>query len=245
MEILDVRIDNLSHSEILEKIELFLSDDKFHQIATVNPEFILEAQKDAEFKDILNNSALNVADGIGIWFAFLRFGKLLKARIAGADLMHEILKIADEKRLLVFLAINKNGLSLYEEIKDALSLKYPDIQFFGEDIDPTATNYELQTISPWRDTAEAVANHKLLLCNFGAPQQEKFINSMKNDIIGVAIGVGGSFEFITGKIRRAPKIMRILGLEWLCRLILQPKRWKRIWNAVIVFPIKILFSKKQ
>ena len=99
MNILGVRIDNLSKKEVLEKIEYFLSDGRFHQIVTVNTEFILQAQKDEDFKSILNTTDLNIADGVGIWFAFLRFGKLLKARIAGVDLMYEILRIVNEKRL--------------------------------------------------------------------------------------------------------------------------------------------------
>jgi len=231
MNILGVRVDNLSKKEVLEKIESFLTDGKFHQIATVNPEFILEAQKNAEFKNILNNSDLNIADGIGIWFAFLRFGKLLKARIAGVDLMHDILKMADEKKLSVFLAVNKNGLSSYEEACDVLSKLYPSVSFSGANLDPR---------SPYivHDTS-----YMILLCNFGAPYQEKFINSLKNDIMGVAMGVGGSFDFVTEKAKRAPRGMRIFGLEWLWRLILQPKRIKRIINAVIIFSIKVIFSK--
>ena len=243
--ILGVKIDNLQKKEILAKIELFLGDGKFHQIATVNPEFILEAQKDKEFKNILNDCDLNIADGIGIWFAFLRFGKLLKSRLAGADLLEDILKIANNKKLSVFLAINKNGLSSYEEIKKVLSQEYPDIIIAGVNLDPECHS-GLDPES--REVLNQVQNDKkkinLLFVNFGAPNQEKFINSLKNDILGVAMGIGGSFDYMTGKIKRAPKIMRIFGLEWFWRLVLQPQRWKRIWNAVIVFPIKILENKK-
>jgi N-acetylglucosaminyldiphosphoundecaprenol N-acetyl-beta-D-mannosaminyltransferase len=233
MDILGVRVDNLSKKEILEKVESFLSDGKFHQIATINPEFILQAQKDEDFKSILNTTALNIADGVGIRFAFLRFGKWLKARIAGADLMHEILHLANEKKLTVFLAANKNGLSRWEETCDALQKKYPDIEFSGANLDPlNFSSYQMP------DTG-----YQILFCNFGAPFQEKFINFVKDAKIRVAMGVGGSFDFVTGKARRAPRGMRIFGLEWLWRLILQPRRWKRIWNAVIIFPIKIIFKK--
>ncbi|HPN54471.1 MAG TPA: WecB/TagA/CpsF family glycosyltransferase [Candidatus Moranbacteria bacterium] len=233
MEILGVRIDNFSKQEILKKIESFLADGKFHQIATVNAEFILQAQKDNDFKNILNTCDLNVADTISIRYAFLRYGKWLKARIAGADLMHEILKIANEKKFSVFLAVSKNGLSSYEEIKNKLSQIYPNVNFSGADIDnQNFSSYQM----PY-------AICQILFCNFGAPRQEKFINCVKNDILGVAMGIGGSFDYITGKIKRAPKIMRYFGLEWLWRLILQPKRWKRIWNAVIIFPIRIIFNK--
>ena len=233
MNILEVRIDNFSKKEILEKIESFLNDGNFHQIVTINPEFILHAQKDENFKNILNNSDLNIADGVGIRFAFLLFRKLLKARIAGTDLMHKILKMADEKKLSVFLAVNKNGLSSYKEARDALSKKYPDIKFSGTELDPlTFSSYQIPNTA-----------YQILFCNFGAPYQEKFLNSLKNDIIGLVMGVGGSFDFVTGKTKRAPRGMRIFGLEWLWRLILQPKRIKRIINAVIIFSIKVIFSK--
>jgi N-acetylglucosaminyldiphosphoundecaprenol N-acetyl-beta-D-mannosaminyltransferase len=233
MEILGVRVDNLSRQEVLEIIESFLFDGKFHQIATVNAEFILQAQKDAEFKSILNESDLNIAESISVKFAFLRFGKWLKTRMAGADLMHEILHVANEKKLSVFLVANKNGLSSYEETRDALSKIYPDIGFNGNDINPSDSTYKPSAIS-----------YKLVLCALGSPSQEKFINSLKNDILGVAMGVGGSFDFATGKIKRAPKIMRSLGLEWLWRFILEPRyRFRRIINAVIVFPLKVMFSR--
>lgn len=232
MKILDVRIDNFSRDEVLAKIESFLSDGKFHQIATVNAEFILQAQKDGDFKNILNNCDLNIADSISINFAFLRFRKWLKTRIAGADLMHEILRMANEKKLSVFLVANKNGLSSWEETREALSVMCPNIKFDGVNLD-YENSYELR-----------VTSYKIILCALGAPFQEKFLNSLKNDIMGVAIGVGGSFDFATGKIKRAPKIMRIFGLEWLYRLFQEPKyRLKRIINAVIVFPIKVIFDK--
>lgn len=235
MDILDVRIDNLTKDEIILKIKGYLNEPKFHQIATVNAEFILQAQEDSKFKNILNNCDLNVADTISIRYAFLRFGKWLKARIAGADLMQEILKIANEKKLSVFLAINKNGLSSYEEIRNTLSSKYPNIEFGGANLNPLDfSSYDIQN-----------TKYEILLCNFGAPFQEKFINSVKDAKISVAMGVGGSFDFITGKVKRAPKIMRYFGLEWLWRLVLQPNRWKRIWNVVVIFPIKIIFNLKK
>ncbi|MEI8343391.1 MAG: WecB/TagA/CpsF family glycosyltransferase [Candidatus Moraniibacteriota bacterium] len=234
MHILGIRIDNLGKKEILEKIEFFLDEEKFHQIATINPEFILQAQKDCDFKNVISMCNLNVADGAGIGYAFLRFGKFLKTRLAGVDLLTEILQIANDKKLSVFLAINKDGLSSYKEIVLVLNKNYPNINFFGEDINPRITDYQL-----------LITSYSILFCNFGAPAQEKFINSQKNAKLRLAMGVGGSFDFIIGKIVRAPIWMRAIGLEWLWRFAQEPKyRAKRIFNATIVFPIKILFSKK-
>lgn len=233
MDILGVQIDNLSKKEILEKIESFLDEPKFHQIATINPEFILEAQKNKKFKTILNNCDLNVADGMGIWFAFLRFGKYLKSRITGADLTLEILQQANNRGLNVFLACRKDGLSSFEEIKNAVLKLYPILK--------------IQEAKPLRlpdgNRSGLASSDSVLFCNFGAPHQELFINSVKNDNLRLAMGIGGSFDYLTGKIKRAPKWMRFLGIEWLWRLIQQPKRWKRILNAVIIFPIKVILNK--
>jgi len=245
MQILGIRIDNFSKKEILEKIEFFLNEEKLHQIATVNPEFILRAQKDSEFKSILNKTDLNVADGAGISYAFLRNGAHLENRIAGIDLMQEILQIADEKRLSLFLAIHRGGLSRFAEIKKTLNEKYPNIEIAGADVDPRKSKKMLAQI-----------DHTLVFCNFGFPAQEKFINLLKNrqdaslqlkgsqGKIKIAMGVGGSFDFVTGKIQRAPLWMQQIGLEWLWRFIQEPRyRFKRIIRAVIVFPISILFNK--
>ena len=240
MNILGVRVDNFEKREILEKIEGFLSGDKLCQIATVNPEFILEAQKNAEFKNILNACDLNVADGIGIKFAFWKLGfQKLKARISGVDLMEEILKIANNRGLGVFLAVNKDGLSTWEETRDAILRIYPNLYVEGINLDKNSINsinYDLIN-----------NNCSIVLCNFGAPYQEKFLYSLKsqkNAKIRLAMGVGGSFDFMNGKVRRAPKVMRLFGLEWLFRLIQQPNRFRRIFNAVIIFPIKIIFSAR-
>jgi N-acetylglucosaminyldiphosphoundecaprenol N-acetyl-beta-D-mannosaminyltransferase len=233
-KLLGVKIDNLTQTEIRQKVESFLVEDGFHQIATINPEFILEAQKNSEFKNILNSCDLNIADGFGLKLAFWRYGKILKYRLTGADLMDEILRIANERKLSVFLAANKNGLSSWEKTRDAISKKYPGLEIAGENINILDTKYQILN-----------TKYQILFCNFGAPFQEIFLNSLKNGKIKLAMGVGGSFDYLTGKIFRAPQFLRHIGLEWLWRLVLQPQRWKRILNATLVFPMKIILSKEK
>lgn len=237
MHILGIRIDNISKEEILEKVEKYLSEPRFHQIATVNPEFIMEAQNNLIFKAVINCCSLNIADGFGIRLAFWRHGEHLKHRMPGTDLMEDILKLADRKKLKVFLAANKDGLSTFEETRRAILNIYPDLEIEGADLDKGT------------DSCSAIDKHDILFSNFGAPYQETFLNCQKNGTIRLAIGVGGGFDFLTGKIRRAPRFLRRIGLEWLWRAI-QPQPWKfkkkrlkRIWNAVVVFPLKILFKK--
>ncbi len=232
--ILDVRVDNLEKNEIFGKINDFLTGNKFCQIATINPEFILEAHQDAEFKEILNRCDLNIADGIGIKLAFWRKGKKLKCRLTGADLMNEILKMGSEKGLKVFLVANKDGLSSWEETANAINKTYPDLTIGGTNINK---NEKYQVPDD---------KYQILFCNFGAPYQEKFLYSLKQENYGkikLAMGVGGSFDFWTRKLHRAPKLMQNLGLEWLFRLIQQPKRFRRIFRAVIVFPIRVISNK--
>lgn len=250
MKTLDVRVDNLSREEIIDKIREFLDDKEssmsdsqnsshysshyFHQIATINPEIILAAQEDEKYKNILNACNLNVADGFGLNLAFWKNGEKLKCRFAGADLMEEILEMAAGKGMKIFLAARKDGLSSWEETRDAILKKYPALEIEGENISKETISYQLKT-----------ASSDVVFCNFGAPYQEKFLSSLKdqeNGKIKLAIGVGGSFDYLTGKVRRAPLWMRQFGLEWLWRLILEPRyRFKRIWKAVVVFPYKILF----
>jgi N-acetylglucosaminyldiphosphoundecaprenol N-acetyl-beta-D-mannosaminyltransferase len=233
MDILGVRVDNLPKNEVLEKIGGFLGEDKIHQIATVNPEFILAAQKDEDFKNILNSCDFNIPDGIGLSVAFWKKGQAIKARIPGADLFEGLLNMAQRNNLGVFLVANSGGLSSWEETRDAILRKYPDLEIDG-------VNLDKNTI----DSSSVNCQMPIVFCNFGAPYQERFLHSLKgekNDKIKITMGVGGSFDFLTGKLKRAPVFVRSMGLEWLFRLIQQPKRLKRIWNAVIIFPIKVIF----
>ena len=245
MNILGVRIDNVSRKEILTKVESFLGEEGLHQIATVNPEFVLEAQKNAVFRDILNGCDLTVPEGVGIAWAFMRYGKRLRCRLPGADLVQEILAIASRDGIGVFLACSSKGLSSYEEIREVLVKKYPGVIFGGDTIDPKRVDaYGI----PARNASRTEAGgrdmrYEILLCNFGAPAQEVFINSLKDGTIRLAMGVGGAFDFLTEKRSRAPRLLRRMGLEWLWRLMLEPRyRCKRVLRAVVIFPIKLFIS---
>jgi N-acetylglucosaminyldiphosphoundecaprenol N-acetyl-beta-D-mannosaminyltransferase len=243
MNILGVRIDNLEKYEILGRVEGFLDEPKFHQIATIGPEFILEAQNNPGFKEILNSCDLNVADGFGIRCAFWRHGKHLKARMTGVRLMMEILRIAEKNNFSVFLAARSDGLSTWKETRDAILKIYPKLDVSGENID--IKNFVIASNSRSLAIARDGENDfKIVFANFGAPYQELFLNSQKSGKIRLAMGVGGSFDFLTGRIRRAPVFLRWMGFEWMWRLIQQPKRWRRIFRAVVMFSIKVIFDNK-
>ncbi len=231
LKILNVKIDNLTCGEILDRIKF--ADGL--QIATVNPEFILEAERNEEFKNILNSKkTLCVADGIGLKFAAWRQSQNLKCHWAGIDLMWEILKIANEKKQRVFLMGNKNGLSTWEETAEVIKKTYPKLEINGVDVFGKNTKYKIPAI-----------RYQIVFCSLGAPHQEMLLHQLR-DKTKLVMGVGGSFDFITGRIKRAPVFLRRIGLEWLWRLIQEPRyRFKKIWNAVIIFPIKILLNNSK
>jgi N-acetylglucosaminyldiphosphoundecaprenol N-acetyl-beta-D-mannosaminyltransferase len=217
MEILGVRVDNLSFEEVVGKTEDFLSDGKQHYFVTVNPEIIVSAQKDKRFREILNRADLAVADGVGLVFISRFLGASLKQRIAGVDLMERICQLAEFKQRTVFLLGAQTGVAC----QAAANLRK---KYSGLKIGAAEKNFD--------------NNAEILFVAFGAPKQEKWIseNLKKFPSVKLAMGVGGAFDFISGRISRAPVFLRKMGLEWLWRLVVQPRRIKRIFKAVVVFP---------
>lgn len=242
-KILDIKIDNLTFSQVMQKITFFLEGKGLHQIATVNPEFILAAQKDTEFRRILNGADICVPDGVGLRLAAWMTGQKIGERITGVDLTWEICKLAAERGFSVFFLGAKEGVA--QKTAQRLKIVHPRLKIAGcYSGTPEERGIEEMIMKSRAD---------ILLVAFGAPKQEKFIAKLKNDIhqlksvnckLKIAIGVGGTFDYIAGVIPRAPRWMRSLGLEWLYRLIQQPSRISRIFRAVVVFPSTVIFKLK-
>lgn len=229
MRVLGVPIDNLSREAVLKQVETWLQGGGFHRIATVNPEFLLLAQENARFKQSLLAADLRLADGVGLHLPFWLAGEKLIGHFPGADLLDAVLKLAEAKGYRVALALHEHGLSTPLQILAALKEKYPG-----------------SICSLWNPSANIQqSTFTILLSNYGAPLQEMFLEDLRHKETGVrlAIGVGGAFDYLTDAIPRAPKFLQQLGLEWLWRLIQQPRRFRRIWKAVIVFPVKVLSQK--
>lgn len=232
MNVFGISIDNCSRIDILSQVERWLDGDGFHRIATVNPEFLLLATKNRAFRGALESADLRTADGVGLRLPFFLAGETLSARITGADLLPEIFKLAEAKQLTVGLMLDPGGLSSYEDIKKTLHKRYPNLVV--EKFSPEYLSSSLKPIP-----------YNLVFCNYGAPLQEIILAGLKSKpgSIRLAMGVGGALDFLTGKISRAPKFFRSIGLEWLWRLWQQPRRFHRIWNAVVIFPVKVLSQK--
>lgn len=239
VNILRVGISVLGYQELVEKIKIFLESNKQNFIVTPNPEILLKAYlpkyRDEILFHILNKANVAVADGFGIKLAGWLSGNNIP-RITGADLTKDILEIAEKGGYQVVFVIPINGLSSKEEIKRSLDKKYPRLKYriFYLKQKNGVKNYKNERLKQFQPD--------ILLATLGAPHQEKFIfyNLKEFPSIKLAMGIGGALEFITGKISRAPKIMRCLGLEWIWRLYQQPWRIKRIINAVVVFLYQFL-----
>ncbi len=262
LKILGVKINQVTYQEALKEA-LKLTNGKIQSyITTPNPEILLEAEKNSQFKKVLNSSQLNIPDGTGLLWAanyktrleyktlaghiitwlytlilsiFIRPSKPLKERVTGTDLMEGLIKEGAKTGLKIFLLGAAPGVA--EKLKTKMGKKYPGIQIVGTSSDSKEADKEDEIIKKINKSEAQV-----LFVAFGAPHQEMWIarNLQKLNTARLAVGVGGAFDFLSGTSPRAPKFMRNLGLEWLYRLFKQPKRFKRIFNAVIKFPIAVL-----
>lgn len=228
LNILGVKIDQYGREEVLEKIISFLSSDQKRYIATPNPEILIEAQKDEEFFYILNRSDLSLPDGIGLKIASWFLGENLKVT-KGADLLPEIVKISYDRKIKISFILWQNGLTKNALLSNYLNTRYPNLNFQIIETDRDHDNFNIKELEQFQPDIMVVA--------LGAPYQEKFIYHTQQKIVNLklSIGIGGAIDFLTGEIKRAPKFLRNIGLEWLWRLFKQPWRWKRIYNAIFVF----------
>ncbi|MFA6254541.1 MAG: WecB/TagA/CpsF family glycosyltransferase [Patescibacteria group bacterium] len=237
VEILGVKIDNLSLQEVLEKVSQFLDSPDQHYIVTPNPEFLVAAQKDPNFKEILNYADIAVADGIGLIKAAKYLGKQL-IRVTGVDLVWAISELAEQKSCPVYFL--GGGEMVAAAATEVLQQEFPNLKVVGaesggEIADPQQVDLDL--LNRIND-----AGPKILFIAFGQVKQEKWIfyHLDKLPSVKLAIGVGGAFDYISGVVKRPPRFIKRAGLEWLYRLIKQPQRWRRIINAVIIFPLLII-----
>jgi len=233
INILGINISDASKEEILMKIYSFLEDSKTRYVVTPNPEIILNAHKDEELFYILNHADLSITDGTGIKFAGLFMNKNLK-RFTGSDLTKDLLNYSEKKKYKVCILNWRGGLSSEEDIKKSLQKKYPNLKFLVQDIDREGTLINFKKINNF--------SPDILFSTLGNPWQEKNIYHSKDKIknLKLALAVGGSLDFITGKSLRAPLLFRKIGLEWFWRLLRQPKRIRRIYNATFVFMYNFL-----
>jgi bacterial polymer biosynthesis proteins, WecB/TagA/CpsF family len=230
--ILNINFDVIQIDDATQKLINAIENNEKCFVVTPNPEIVMIAQKDLELKKIINSADLVIADGIGIVLAS-KFNKIkIKNRVAGYDLVQKFFSMSKNYKIY-FLG---SSTQIIELAKKNMQEKFKNINIVGAHNGFFDNNEEIiNQIN--------LLNPDVLLVGMGAPKQEKWIYKYKDKLNAkVFIGIGGSFDVMSGKIKRAPTIFQKLGLEWFYRLIKQPKRFWRML-ALPKFLAAVLLKK--
>lgn len=235
VEILGIEFSNRSLKETVELIDKRLMDTRgktFH-IITANPEIALDIERDAELKKISLEADLITADGIGIILASKLKKNPLPERVTGYELLLELLKLGNEKGLSFYFLGSSEEVN--KEATEKILIDYPNIKLSGRHNGYFKGEEELNIV----EEIEA-SKPDFLIVALGAPFADKWIYKHKARLTSkITLGVGGSLDVISGKVKRAPIIWQRLNLEWLYRLISNPSRWRRQMKLP-VFAIKAI-----
>ena len=227
VDICNVKIDNLSIQTAIKAVEhLIKAVGGGAFVVTPNVDHIVNLQEDEEFRHIYRNASLVLADGVPLLWAAKFLGTPLKEKISGSDLFPKLCAIAEKKEYRLFFLGGRPGAAL--KASEILRAKYKKMQIvgvysppFGFESDKNENDKIVRMIKS--------AQPDILFVGLGAPKQEKWIYKHRKELnVPVSIGIGVTFEFITGFVKRAPLWMQKAGFEWLWRLMKEPNRlWKR------------------
>ncbi|MBU4227412.1 WecB/TagA/CpsF family glycosyltransferase [bacterium] len=254
IKLFQVGIDQVDNQKTIQKIEEFIISKKPHQIVTPDTLAVLRARKDPEYHAILKSADLVTPDGAGILWAATTLNYPLPERVTGIDIIHNICRLAAKKGYSLYLLGSYPGVA--SEAALNLTKKYPGIKIAGthhgyfscEDVkngNSVRNKKEEEIITEIKENKPDI-----LLVGMGMPKQEKWINKNLEKLdVPVCIGVGGSFDVLSGRIPRAPLWMQRHGMEWIYRSIKQPNRAFRvlalfyfIWLVIVG---KIVYSLKE
>lgn len=236
-EILGVKVDSLTMSQAVEKVQQLIDENKNALVATANAEMLMRATTDEELKNILNNADLVVADGAGTVWAANYLGMPMPERVAGYDLAQELMKEAPVRGDRVYFFGSAPGVA--DKAREKALELYPGINIVG-----TRNGYFKAEDEPGIIAEIKAARPDILLAALGVPKQEKWLSRHRLELqVPVSIGVGGTFDVMAGIVKRAPLWMQRAKLEWLFRGLKQPSRATRL-IALPKFVLKVIASKK-
>jgi N-acetylglucosaminyldiphosphoundecaprenol N-acetyl-beta-D-mannosaminyltransferase len=240
--ILDCPIDNLTMSETIKRVNDLIIEGGVHQHVVVNVDKLVKLRNDENLKEIISSCDIINADGMPLVWASRFLGNRLKERVTGIDLMERLIKLASKKKYRIFfLGARKN---VVKKVVNVFKNKYHNLEITGYRDGYWAAEEE-------NTVARLIKNSKpdILFVAISSPKKEVFLNNYLDYMnVPFVMGVGGSFDVIAGLIKRAPEWMRNSGLEWLYRLVQEPRRmWKRylIGNSIFIWcVIKEVFRNK-
>lgn len=216
-----IRIDEIDRKTALMKAKGILlgRDNNFKWITTINPEKCGRALSNDILKNIINNSAITLPDGIGVLWIGRFYGLLLKHRIPGVEFAWVLIQIAYKNNLTIYLYGADTDTN--NCVRKRLEALMPGIKIVGN----------MDGYSEWNIVLNDIIQKRpdLLLIAMGGGKQEEFIWKYKDILpVKLAMGIGGSFDVWAGKVERAPRLWQILGIEWLYRIIKEPHRIPRL-----------------
>jgi N-acetylglucosaminyldiphosphoundecaprenol N-acetyl-beta-D-mannosaminyltransferase len=240
VRILDVDVDAVTMAEALGIIHQAIDSRRGHgaaplQVATINPEFVMRARWDRRFRNVVAAAGLRTADGAGLLLAARILGRRLPGRVTGVELVEGLAQTAAERRDRVFFLGAAPGVAA--AAAGALAAEHPGLEVAGTFAGEAGEGGDEATLAAVRASSPDV-----LLVAYGAPAQEFWLaRNLAISGASVGIGVGGTFDYISGRVRRAPGWMRRFGLEWLFRLLQQPTRARRM----SVLPVFLLLVARR
>jgi N-acetylglucosaminyldiphosphoundecaprenol N-acetyl-beta-D-mannosaminyltransferase len=235
-------VDNLSVEEMVDAVEGFIGSGRPHQYIAINADKIVKMREDDGFRDIILNSDLNIVDGQPLMWVSKLFGRPVKERYGGLDIMDALIPISGKKGYgIYFLGAREE---IVKKVVEEYGRKCPDMKLAG-----WRNGY-------WTEEEEAAvveaikrSGADILFFAMSSPRKEKFLNKYLGKMgVSFVVGVGGAFDIIAGKTKRAPEWMQKMGIEWLFRVAQEPKRlWKRylIGNTKFIWIVlKELVNRK-
>jgi N-acetylglucosaminyldiphosphoundecaprenol N-acetyl-beta-D-mannosaminyltransferase len=222
LRILGVRTDAATYEDTLACAAAILEREAAAQIVTINPEMLLKARRDPDLARAIESADLVVPDGVGLLLASRLQGHPLPERVTGVDLVPRLCALCAQRGWSVYFLGAAPGVA--EACAQALASRFPGLRVAGCYAGSPAPEEEPEILARLR-----AAQPDLLLVAYGVPAEEKWIaRNLSRLPVRLAIGVGGAFDFISGRVPRAPLWMQRWGLEWLYRLYRQPWRWRRM-----------------
>lgn len=235
VKILKTTVDSYSQKEALEKIGEMIKKRTPHLVVTANPEIIYRGYKSPYVQSLLDRSSLTTADGSGVLLAAKILGKEVPVRLTGVALSEALVAASEETKWRIFFLGAAPGVAK----KAALRLKkrYPQANIVG-----TMHGYFGDDLKRLK-LALSIAKPDILLVAMGSPKQEELILQEIFPLrVPVSMGVGGSFDVFSGRVKRAPIIWQNLHLEWLYRLLKDPRRWRRFMTLPL-FVLAVIKSR--
>ena len=232
--LLGIPVDALSMDAAVMKILHLLDGHRQHQVTTPNSEMLVESVSNREFRRVLQGGSLNLPDGAGV-LRMARFtGQRLAERVTGVDTLTELCRVLTPEHPVFFLG-GRQGIA--ERAAVLLKERNPRLKVAGVYAGSPRESDAREILARVNAACPAV-----LFVAFGSPAQELWIKRHLPSLtsVKVAMGVGGAFDFLAGAQVRAPLKLQTMGLEWAWRLCREPRRIRRIWNAVVRFPSFVL-----